>query len=199
MKILGALGFTLISLTCCFGQTNFELIQSKDQIYIYTNPEKNRKTIEYWAHTTIEGKDIKEVLSIFTQYNSHSDWVYNCQSSQLLKHTSDTVLLYQICDASWPFKNRDYILSLKKVVVNNRETKISFSAIDNQLPTKKGLVRLDYFKGYWLLQQTDTGVKVSIKCEFDPKLKMPRAFRKSFEKKIPYHTLKQLKAQIVNS
>lgn len=190
--ILGAL--ICGSSTISFGQQAFELIQEKDQIYVYSNPVKNRKTIEYRAFTLIQNTQMSTVLDKLTRYSEHASWLYNCEYSELLDQQDNTAYLYQVCDASWPFKDRDYVLELVKTVTQTNQTKISFKAIANKYPVQQGHVRLDQFNGYWLLEQVGTAVKVTIFCTFDPKLNMPRAFRRSYEKKIPFNTLKNLRA-----
>lgn len=175
-------------------QASLKLTHSKEQIFVFTNPQNSDQIIEYKAHTTIANVSLEQVLAIFSEYEQHSDWVYNCKASELLKKQEDIVYLYQVCNATWPIRNRDYVLKLTKQQLDAQTIKISFSAVDKMLPEKKQLVRINHFEGYWLLQETDAGVKVSMYSEFDPLLSMPKAMRKSYATKIPYHTLRNLRA-----
>ncbi|MEP2937036.1 MAG: START domain-containing protein [Gilvibacter sp.] len=175
------------------GQSNLELTQSRDDIFIFTNPKGSSATIEYKAHTLIKNTTIDKVLRVFTNYEGHTEWLYNCEESKLLDQENDIAYLYQVCNATWPFRNRDYVLKLKKTHQSPSRTTITFSAIDSMLPTKKNRVRLDHFTGYWLLEQKETHVKVSMYCEFDPNLSMPKGMRKAYAIKIPFHTLRDLR------
>jgi len=185
-------GFWFVS-----AQNEFTLSFTEKNISIYKKKTDNKSFIEYKGKLTIENTDIKTVLKVLKDYKNYQSWIYNCRSAKILKEDNEHIYLYQISKATWPFKDRDYVLCLKPEFINNDSVIIPFSAYTNLISSKKQYTRLDTFNGKWIIKKLGDKVTVSMYGSFDPKMKLPKALRKKYERKIPLKTLSKLKQTLL--
>ncbi len=185
---------------CCpfitSAQKEFKLNFCKEGVSVYSKNTSNKNHIEYKGAITIDSSCLKKAIQILTDYENHKNWVYNCKNSSLIKEDKNTTHLYQVCNATWPFKNRDYVLCLERKELENGNIKVDFKSVSNMVSNKKDLVRIDEFSGYWEIEKKASKVIITMYGNFNPKMKLPQAIMKKYSKKIPFNTLLNLKRQL---
>ncbi|WP_420602854.1 hypothetical protein [Flagellimonas sp.] len=172
---------------------DFELVKDVHNIKIYHKVNRKKGYIEYKATTILDESDMERVLNFFVDYQSHPLWVYNCIESNIEKHNGKTYL-YQICKSPWPLKNRDLSVAVETQKIDNSTVTVNFVSRPNALEKNTGNVRIEDFYSSWLVQQLKDKVMVTVYASFDPKLSMGNFMLKSYTTKIPFETLKNLKA-----
>lgn len=178
------------------GQDDFKLDFCKEGISVYSKSNMDKKHIEYKGSLTLNDTLEKKVIRTLTDYNNHKNWVYNCKSSNLIKQEGDTTHLYQVCNATWPFKNRDYVLCLEKKLLENGTIQVDFKSVSNIISDKEELVRIDEFIGYWKIEKKESKLIITMYGKFNPKMKLPKTIIKQYVKKIPFNTLRNLKTKV---
>lgn len=195
------LNYIMLSITIwhsftMLGQDDFKLDFCKEGISIYSKSNMDKKHIEYKGSLTLDSTALKKVVKTLTDYNNHKNWVYNCKNSSLLNQEGDTTHLYQVCNAMWPFKNRDYVLCLEQKELDNGTIKVDFKSVPDMVSDKKELVRIDEFNGYWKIEKNGSEIIITMYGHFNPKMNLPQAIMKKYARKIPLNTLLNLKQKV---
>ena len=172
---------------------NFRLVKDAEDIKVYHKVAPRKGYIEYKATTVVNEPNMENVLNFFMDYENHTQWVYNCIESKMWQEGEQTYL-YQVCKSPWPFKDRDLSLLVKKTKLNNSQTIIDFISKPGATADHKKNVRINEFESRWLVRQIENKVSVTVLASFDPKLSLGSFMLKSYATKIPFETLKNLKA-----
>lgn len=189
----------LTNVSVIWSQNNFVLQHSENSINIYSKAKQNRSLIEYKGELTLKHQNIESVLAILKDYKNYQSWIYNCKRAKFIKEANNNIYLYQISKASWPFKDRDYVLCLKPESSNKNTITIPFYAVSNIVSSKREYTRIDEFNGKWIIEKIDKKIKVSMYGSFNPKMKLPKYLKQKYEKKIPLNTLNKLKTLLLAS
>lgn len=179
------------------GQDGFKVDFCKEGISVYSKSNMDKKHIEYKGSLTLDSTALKKVVQTLIDYESHKNWVYNCKDSSLINNEGNTTHLYQVCNAIWPFKNRDYVLCLEKKILKNGTIQVDFKSVPNIISNKKELVRIDEFNGYWKIEKKASKIIITMYGKFNPKMKLPHSIIKQYVKKIPFNTLRNLKSKVL--
>jgi hypothetical protein len=176
----------------------FTLSFIKNNISIYKKENENKNLIEYKGELILNRINIETIIKVLKDYNNYSSWVYNCKRAEVQKKDDNCIYLYQISKATWPLKDRDYVLCLKPQSKINNKIIFPFSAVSSIIATNKKYVRIDAFNGKWIIEKLQGKIKVSMYGSFNPKMKLPNYLKKKYERNIPFNTLSKLK-QIVQT
>ena len=150
------------------------LKKSKDGVTVFTkkNPATNFDLLK--TECTLPYK-ATELLSLITDVESHTKWVYNCILSQPIKIVSETELYYYgETYAPWPVSNRDLILHIS--ATQNPATKridINVFSEPEMLPQKEGKVRVPRSHSHWVLIPVKQGVEITYTLDIDPGGNLP--------------------------
>jgi len=181
-----------------FSQSVWKLEKDESGIQVYTRAVKTSSIKEYKA-TTIVKASIKSLVDKIIDGEHLKDWNYKTTKSRLLERKSENeCLVYMYNDLPWPAKNRDHISELKLDVVNSLLTKISIKSVPKKLKEKNGVIRVDNFSGFWLLEKTKLGVIVTQQMYGDPGGSLPAFIINAMLVNAPFNTFKQLKEQLDN-
>lgn len=193
--------FLLLLFSCylsSYSQSVWELEKDASGIQVYTRTVSISSIKEYKATTLIK-TSLESLVNKILDGEHLKDWNYKTTKSSLLEKKSDNeYLVYMYNDLPWPAKNRDHISELKLDVVNSLLTKISIKSSPKKLIEKKGVIRVVDFSGFWLLEKTKLGVKVTQQMYGDPGGSLPAFIVNSMLVNAPFNTFKQLKEQLDN-
>ena len=191
----------LLLFSCYFSsysQSAWELEKDASGIQVYTRKVSISSIKEYKATTLIK-TSLESLVSKIIDGEHLKDWNYKTTKSSLLEKKSDTeFLVYMYNDLPWPAKNREHISELKLDVVSNTLTKISIKSSSEKLAEKKGVIRVVNFSGFWLLEKTSAGVKVTQQMYGDPGGSLPVFIINAMLVSAPFNTFKLLKEQLDN-
>ena len=200
MKIKTTKFYFLILLFNCFfssySQSEWELEKDALGIQVFTRTASVSSIKEYKATTLIK-TSLKSIVSKIIDGEHLKDWNYKTTKSNLLEKISDNeYLIYMYNDLPWPAKNRDHISTLKIDEISSSLTKISIISTPKKLLEKSGVIRVVNFSGFWLLEKTKLGIKVTQQMYGDPGGSLPVFIVNSMLVKAPFNTFKRLKEQL---
>jgi len=192
----------LIFIFCCvsfsFSQSDWELEKDASGIQVYTRTV-NVSSIKEYKVTTLIKTSLKSVINKIIDGKHLKDWNYKTTKSRLMEKTSEgEYLVYMYNDLPWPAKNRDHVSVLKVDEISSLVTKINIKSAPEKLIKKRGVIRVVNFSGFWLLEKTKLGVKVTQQMYGDPGGSMPVFIINSMLVKAPFKTFMQLKEQLDN-
>jgi hypothetical protein len=192
----------LLALTVLLGRTHrqddWTLQEQQAGISIYTRtfPDSKFKAIRVkcTVHTSLS-----QLTGVILDVNSGAQWVYGTKSSVLLKQVSPSELYYySVVNLPWPLSDRDFVAHLtaaqdpRTLVVT-----IDGPTLPDYIPARKGLVRVPFGEGKWVLTPL-TGGRVSIDYTLrtDPGGSLPPWLVNLFAITGPKETFNNLKVQL---
>jgi hypothetical protein len=152
----------------------WELKKEKKGVKVFTkkNPETAfnlLKTECFMPYT------LKQLLSVITDVEGHTKWVYNAIVTSPIKIISDMEFFYYgETYAPWPASNRDLVFHVN--VVQNPATKIieiNAISVPKMLPEVPGKVRVPRSNSHWILRPEPGGVFVTYTLDIDPGGSLP--------------------------
>ncbi|MDT0551888.1 hypothetical protein [Urechidicola vernalis] len=177
-----------------YSQENWELIQDKDEIFIYTRNEENTSFKAFKAQLEMNTSIHRFVYEI-QNLEGFKDWGYKIKEVNLLERQGDTVQIYYAeSKAPFPFKNRDGIY--KNTFRWNSELEIlsiPIAVLHEYLPEKENNVRVKGI-GYWeVTKLAENKLQVIFQMSIDPGGGIPAWLSNIFITDSPYSTLINLK------
>jgi len=198
MKKLCSLLLVFSCFLSSYSQSVWKLEKDVSGIQVYTRNVGVSSIKEYKAITLIK-TSLKSLVNKIIDGEHLKDWNYKTTKSRLLEKKSDNeCLVYMYNDLPWPAKNRDHISELKLEVISSLLTKISIKSVPKKLTEKKGVIRVVNFSGFWLLEKTKFGIKVTQQMHGDPGGSLPIFIVNSMLINAPFNTFKRLKEQLDN-
>jgi len=198
MKKLCSLLLVFSCFLSSYSQSVWKLEKDVSGIQVYTRNVGVSSIKEYKAITLIK-TSLKSLVNKIIDGEHLKDWNYKTTKSRLLEKKSDNeCLVYMYNDLPWPAKNRDHISELKLEVISSLLTKISIKSVPKKLTEKKGVIRVVNFSGFWLLEKTKFGIKVTQQMHGDPGGSLPIFIVNSMLVNAPFNTFKRLKEQLDN-
>ncbi len=138
---------------------NWELKKSENGISIYTRYSEDSDYKELKAIFQLK-TSLSSIIALLNDVESYPQWVYRCETSKVLKKSSDKQLIrYQTIVAPWPVDNRDVIVEVNSY--QDEKTKIVYqkvNALPDYSPKLKNHVRIREFRAVWTLKPLKNGV-----------------------------------------
>jgi len=176
--------------------SKWELKKDELGIQVYTRSVNESSIKEYKAVTLIKTTQ-NLLLNKITDGDHLKDWNYKTTKSSLLEKKSDNeYLVYMYNDLPWPARNRDHISELKINIVNSSLARINIKSVPNYILNKSGVIRVVNFSGFWLLEKTKLGVKVTQQMYGAPGGLLPTFIINTMLVNAPFNTFMRLKEQL---
>ncbi|MEM0941367.1 MAG: START domain-containing protein [Bacteroidota bacterium] len=190
---IGLLILGVITFTRLFGQTSWKLRKDKDNIKVYTRDVENSKLDEFRGEVTIS-TSIDRIIELFQAVELMEKWVPDCKKATLIKLEEEHQYHYVETHVPFPLSNRDTYVHYH-YIRSDKDVRVVFEGLPEYESNKKGLVRIPYLKGYWLLQFLDVNqTSVTYQVHADPGGIIPNWLANSEAIDNPFETLKNLKA-----
>ena len=179
-------------------QDSWQLKKDRNGIRIYTRDYPNSKFKEYKAVMTVNttltiAKDLIEDASRL------KEWNYKTSKSRMIKRIDENhYILYLYNDMPWPVLNRDHVSNVRITYPTKKSVLISIDPYNNGLPDTADVVRITYFKGFWLLEKTLEGISITHQLFGDPEGSVPAWLVNSQLIKSPYTSFRNLKKLLEN-
>lgn len=171
---------------------------NKNGITIYTSKKDNSRIKQYEANMTVNAP-LDSVKNILLNFNQLKTWNYKTSVSRLIKKVNDTTfIVYMVNHLGWPLQDRD---NVARVSVSNKKdmVRIDICPEKNILKPQKGIIRVENFKGYWILKRTNnksTKITQSFYADIDGNI--PVWLINSLVTQAPYETFKALRKRVEN-
>ncbi|MGB1269009.1 MAG: START domain-containing protein [Flavobacteriaceae bacterium] len=189
--------FLSIILSICFlfsfSQEQWVLKEQEDGIRVYTRKTRKSSVKEFKAITVFQAS-IQSVIDKITDAEGLKHWNYKTTESRLIERVSDKeFIIYMYNNFPWPVKDRDHISKLTLSKIDSSSVRIDISSLPNRLPKIEGVIRIEEFSGYWLIEKTVNGIQVTQQMYGEPKGRVPSLIINATLAKAPLYSFKRLR------
>jgi hypothetical protein len=184
----------LLQFHVSFAQTNWELSKNKNGIEVYTASNSTSKFRSIKVEANVDGT-LEKLIAILMDVSNNKNWVYNTRLSYLIRKASASdIIYYAETSLPWPISNRDMIIRMQFFHDTLSKTlKVIATGLPNELPEKKGLVRIKYFNGLWDVKYNeDNKMHINYTLSMEPGGSVPAGVTNMFISKGPYETFNNL-------
>lgn len=139
-----------------FTPSNWKQVLKKGDIVVYNQEIEGNKFKQSKVETTIAYGSLAKAESILKDIANYKNWQPNCESSEVIKATENTISMYLTFGAPWPVSDRDLVLETtftrlgKKLIVKST-TKSTLKEEDDDY------VRITYCEGLWEIEEKASG------------------------------------------
>jgi hypothetical protein len=180
------------------GTSQWEYIEEDDGIHTWKK-ELDGDMPAFRGQTHIKGT-LDDVLKPVMDWKHHTDWMYLCRESTLLKELSPTrALMYNRIRGVWPVWDRDVIADTALTwAADKKSLAITFTGVKSALrAVPEHVVRMPRMQGALKMWQVEPAkVKVLYEVEADIGGRIPKWLAKLGARDLPYHTLNKLRARV---
>ncbi len=176
-----------------FSQEQWELKLQENGIEVYTR-KTNKSSIKEFKAVVVLQASMQSVIEKITDADGLRNWNYKTTKSRLIERVSDKeFVIYMYNDFPWPVKDRDHISKLILSKIDSSSVRIDITPLPNRLPELDDVIRIEEFSGYWLLEKTAAGVRVTQQMYGEPKGNIPSFIINATLAKAPLYSFKRLK------
>lgn len=113
---------------------------------------------------------IAQLRAVIMDMKNFIDWADGTKAAEVIKQISDnSQACYCEHNAPWPVKNRDGVIVQSVERISDGTVCIHLRSDNELVPIKKGLVRVQYLRGTWILNDIGAGkTKVTYQVHSDP-------------------------------
>jgi hypothetical protein len=181
-----------------YSQNDWELKKNYDGIKVYTR-KTNKSSVKEFKAVMLLKTSMTSLIGKITDAKGLKNWNYRTTKSRLLERISDNEsIVYMYNDFPWPLKNRDHISKLTVLNIDPATVKIKITSVPNMIPEYDDAIRIEEFSGYWLLENTNNGIRVTQQMHGEPKGNVPSVIINATLAKAPLYSFKKLKKHLIN-
>ena len=192
--------FLILIIVTSFNSSKWKLEKSKNGIKVYSYIPEGEKLKQLKSHTVIKAS-LSSIVSVLSQPNNYTTWIYKCVKSKMLKKINTTEMVYCVeNDAPWPVLNRElYVLNTFR---QDAKSKVLYSVSkplpNNTIPIKKNIVRVTDFYGKWKFTPLKNGeVAIDYYLKLDPAGRIPTWLLNMTLEIGPYQTMLNFKKEVI--
>jgi hypothetical protein len=177
--------------------SDWELKKDQDGVQVYVRSVSGQAFKE--SRAVVEFKGTPEaVRNLIFDYGDYTAWVPRVLNARLVERVSDQELIsYSLNDSPWPVSDRDLVL--RNTISSDAKGAITIrmSAIKGVVPEVKGVVRMVYFEGHYLLEPLEGGkVRVTYQAILDPAGSVPAWMANMAVVDTPFDLLVQMRRRL---
>ena len=198
--------WTLLALTCVTlpavaaeDTEKWEFVDNDDGIHVWKHEVPGHDVPDFRGQTFINAS-IDQILNEMLDYKSHTQWMYACAESTLLKQVEpDHLIMYNRLDVPWPVWDRDVVADIAiQRSPDKKYLKVAFRNISSDLrkvPNK--VVRLPKLIGFYKLWEVAPGkTKIMYQVEAELGGSIPRWIAVRGARDLPHVTLLKLRERV---
>ena len=204
MRSLAA--WTLLALTCVIPPAvaaedpeKWEFVDKDDGIHVWKHEVPGHDVPDFRGQTFINAS-IEQILTEMLDWKSHTEWMFACAESTLLKQVEpDHLIMYNRLDVPWPIWDRDVIADIAiERSADKKYLKVAFRNISSDLRSvPKKVVRLPKLIGFYKLWEVEPGkTKIMYQVEAELGGSIPRWIAVRGARDLPHTTLLKLRERV---
>lgn len=177
----------------------WEYIEDDDNVRLWKLEVPGQDLPGFRGQTVIDAS-IDEILAVMLQWEKHTDWMYRCAESTLLKTLGENdALMYNRTSAPWPVWDRDVIVTTNiRRTPDKKHLAVTFKNVDSNLkPLPEGTIRMPRLVGFykmWELGPKKTRIMYQVESDIGGSIPKWLAVRAT--KDLPRITLVSLKERV---
>lgn len=180
---------------------SWEQVSNKDGIVVERRSVDGSSLKEFVGRGVVEAP-IARVLAVIRDADRRAEWMPSCGASHLVEENvaTRTQIAYHRTKAPWPVADRDSINRAEmRVEVEKHRVYLPFEAVvAPSLPPVKGVVRMPFMRGHWILVPVDGGKATQAEYQVyaNPGGSLPQWLANLASKTLPRETLVGLRRQV---
>jgi hypothetical protein len=198
MKLLFCLLISLVSFSQN-SKSDWNLKKDENGIAVYSRKTNSSDFKELKSIAYVK-TSLNSIVSLLSDWENYTQWVYKCGESKTLKKISSTELIhYQTVVAPWPAENRDFVVNV--TFTQDEKTKVvTIKSVcnANYIPHVAHHVRITEFNACWtLIPLKDGTIQVNYQLLVNPGGYVPAWLVNMAAVDGPYETMVHFKEWII--
>ncbi|HXU68750.1 MAG TPA: SDR family NAD(P)-dependent oxidoreductase [Polyangia bacterium] len=178
----------------------WETIKKADGILVERHVVAGSSLKEFRGSATVAAP-VSAILAVFSDVPRATEWMDSCNGSHEVEDISDREkVVYNRTHAPWPVADRDAVLhNIARFDEAGRKVELDFWTVeDGKEPAKKGVVRMPFLRGHWILWPSTDGAstRVEYQVHANPGGSLPDWLVNYVSRDLPYKTIDGLRAQV---
>ena len=178
----------------------WQQIKQADGITVYRHVVEGSPLKEFRGRGTIDAP-VAAILAVFNDVPHATEWMDSCNGSHAVADLSDSEkVVYNRTHAPWPVADRDAVLhNVARFDAAERRVELDFWSVeDAKEPPQKGVVRMPYLRGHWILWPSSDGqtTRVEYQVHANPGGALPNWLVNYVSRDLPWKTIEGLRAQV---
>ncbi|MDO8674788.1 MAG: START domain-containing protein [Candidatus Omnitrophota bacterium] len=195
------IGFLFIFSSGLYAGENPWKLRINDQgVSVYTRKVDGSPILEFKGDMIVDAP-LAKIVALFEDEKGLPVWYYQCTQARLLKDEGpQDKVLYIVLDLPWPVAHRDSIFRRSKSSDTNGAVSYSIKALPDELPLKKGMVRVQAINSVWRFTPLADGqTEIYFQQHSDPGGSIPALLVNRLVKDIPFNSFKNFRQFIKDS
>ncbi|MBK6688000.1 MAG: hypothetical protein IPG45_26230 [Deltaproteobacteria bacterium] len=181
----------------------WEPITQEDGITVWQRAVPGTSLVEFRGKGRV-GAHVKKILAVLHDTHRKTEWMQNCvESTRLKKLGPGQSIMYNRTGSTVPLvADRDVVLESAVTIWREKgQVKVEVWNVDDPAkPPVDGVVRMPRLQATWTLVALDQGnTEITYQVQADPGGALPAWVVNLVAKKIPLHTIQNLRKQVVKS
>ncbi|HEX6836381.1 MAG TPA: SDR family NAD(P)-dependent oxidoreductase, partial [Polyangia bacterium] len=139
--------------------SGWQQIKQSDGVLVYKRVVEGSPLKEFRGRATVDAP-VAAILAVFSDVPHATEWMDSCNGSRVVEDASDTdKVVYNRTHAPWPVADRDAVLhNVARIDESQRKVELDFWSVDDaKEPPQKGVVRMPFLRGHWILWPSADG------------------------------------------
>ncbi len=178
----------------------WQTIKQADGIDVERRVVSGSSLKEFRGRATVAAP-VASILAVFNDVPHATEWMDSCNGSRFVEEISDSEkVVYNRTHAPWPVSDRDAVLhNVARFDDKERRVELDFWTVeDGKEPPVKGVVRMPYLRGHWILWPSADGqtTRVEYQVHANPGGSLPDWLVNYTSRDLPFKTIEGLRAQV---
>ena len=179
---------------------NWERVKQSDGILVERRQVEGSSLKEFRGQAVVQAP-AAAILAVFSDVPRATEWMDSCNGSWVVADLGEfEKVVYNRTHAPWPVADRDAVLhNLVRFDEKDRRVEIDFYTVeDKSTPPKKGVVRMPFLRGHWILWPSADGAstRVEYQVHANPGGRLPNWLVNYVSRDLPLKTIEGLRAQV---
>lgn len=177
----------------------WEYVEDNDNVRLWKLEVPGQDLPGFRGQTVIDAS-IDDILAVMLKWQKHTDWMYRCAESKLLKELNDKeALMYNRTSAPWPVWDRDVIVTTRiQWSADKKHLAVTFHNVDSTLKAPpEHTIRMPRLVGFykmWEVGPKQTRIMYQVDSDIGGSIPTWLAVRAT--KDLPHITLVSLKKRV---
>jgi NAD(P)-dependent dehydrogenase (short-subunit alcohol dehydrogenase family) len=175
-------------------------VKTSDGIVVDKRTVEGSKLMEFRGRAQIDAP-AASILAVFSDVPHATEWMDSCNGSHAVADLSDhEKVVYNRTHAPWPVSDRDAVLhNVVRFDDQAHRVELQFWTVeDNKEPPVKGVVRMPFLRGHWILSPSADGRTTNVEYQIhaNPGGQLPNWLVNYVSRDLPLKTIQGLRAQL---
>jgi hypothetical protein len=151
---------TTVFLCFSFSGSNWKVVNSEDDIYVYNRDVPESSMPQSKVETLHKNGTLKKFKDVLLDFGSYKNWIPRCSTSEVIENKESRLIYYAIYAAPWPVSDRDVCIEVTFVETDDKFVMTS-KALENFKPKKDNNVRIPLMISEWIVEQKGDDVSIT--------------------------------------